>query len=358
MNIRLGVICPKNDDATSYYRGWGPLLRLARSWDNGIGMELVDLSKDCISWRTLLDVDAVFFQRPFGVNALKIQNACLSAGKPTWCDWDDLIFAVPRSNPVYGQYASPQDISATRQMASQANVVTVSTGFLKRVLLETNANVEVLANAVDSDWYQRIALPAVPAERRPMVWWRGSGSQLENLRAYAGGIEALAKKRPEIFWVYQGADPWFMSLSPKNSRHVPWSGIPECFLNLMCHRPTVVMVPMVDMPFNRARSNTAWLEGTMAGAAVLVPDWEEWRHPGVTRYDPQHPSNFADFISDMLDSRGLADAVSQSTAEILSRFQLKQVNQKRRQIIEELVGKADGCQIKLKTVAVQETEKA
>ena len=31
----------------------------------------------------------------------------------------------------------------------------------------------------------------------------------------------------------------------------------------------------------------AWLEGTFAGCAVLGPDFEEWRRPGIANYSDQ-----------------------------------------------------------------------
>ena len=44
------------------------------------------------------------------------------------------------------------------------------------------------------------------------------------------------------------------------------------------------MVPLADHPFNRSKSNIAYLEAIYSGAICVAPDWDEWRHPGVLTY--------------------------------------------------------------------------
>ena len=48
--------------------------------------------------------------------------------------------------------------------------------------------------------------------------------------------------------------------------------------------PKYSVFPLVDTPFNRAKSNIAYLEAIMCGAIIVAPDWQEWRHPGVINY--------------------------------------------------------------------------
>ncbi len=68
----------------------------------------------------------------------------------------------------------------------------------------------------------------------------------------------------------------------------------------MIHRlqPAIMIVPLVDNDFNRAKSNIAWLEGCFAGAAVIAPDFPEFQRPGVLNYSS--PEQFGDVLGNAM----------------------------------------------------------
>ena len=86
----LAVLCPSNTDATSFYRGIGPLAEIRRERFN---LALTFIND--VNWSTLKLCDAAFLQRPFTSNHLKIAELVKRNQLPLWIDFDDDLFSVP-----------------------------------------------------------------------------------------------------------------------------------------------------------------------------------------------------------------------------------------------------------------------
>jgi hypothetical protein len=86
-------------------------------------------------------------------------------------------------------------------------------------------------------------------------------------------------------FVFVGFYPWFLNKSA-NKGFVKGSDIIVYFKNLMGMNPACVQVPLHDNPFNRSKSNIAYIEASYFGAVSIVPEW--WEVPGALKYtDPQ-----------------------------------------------------------------------
>lgn len=104
---------------------------------------------------------------------------------------------------------------------------------------------------------------------------------------YADDIAALAHSHPDWEWVFMGMYPWFLKdkMPPEKMRILRPCGIGEYFQVLSRMDASIMVVPLVDNPFNRAKSNIAQIEAAVAGAVAIVPDWYEWKHNGSMNYD-------------------------------------------------------------------------
>ena len=99
--------------------------------------------------------------------------------------------------------------------------------------------------------------------------------------------------------------------------------------------PAIHIVPLCDIPFNRAKSNNAWLEATSTGAIVVAPDLPEWRRPGVLLYKQGGFYEIVRTAMAMTEKQRLNE-VAKSRKYILENLTLSIVNKQRREILNNL----------------------
>lgn len=285
----LLTICPDTTDGTSFYRGIGPLATLARKTG-----EFTIRQVEIINWTEFKYADAVFLQRPFHRTHLQIAQMAKMHRRPLWVDYDDNLFEVPRGNPFGKNYQAPDVHANIVEILRIADFVTVTTPALGRVLAPFAKTVIVVPNAYDDDVLGPVPMDFLPREK--LVVWRGSQSHNGDLMHYAKDIcDGFAALPPDWHFEFFGEPFWGIveqmrqMLGPAvfNERVTvtPPTHPVNYMLQLRLKRPAVVIVPLEDVPFNRAKSNVAWIEATQAGAVTVAPGWwEEWNVPGVLPY--------------------------------------------------------------------------
>jgi hypothetical protein len=113
--------------------------------------------------------------------------------------------------------------------------------------------------------------------------------------------------------------------------------------------PFIHIVGLEDNPFNRAKSNVAWVEASAAGAVVLAPDWPEWQRPGVQTYtDPEDferklKALMLDYTKEEVrgDGRELHWRALESREFIAKNQTLRKTNETRIEILRELAELAE-----------------
>lgn len=276
---------PNRHDATSFYRGHGPLASLRKSSPNWLIQTCSEFSGP-----TAMLSDIAFFQRPSTGQELEAIRIFKRLGVPVVIDYDDLLFDVPSDNPAHRIYMNKQTQETVISCVREADVVIVSTKELKRCLqipkAPLNTKIFVVPNALDDTHLIRGERKAPPEKRNHTVLWRGSPTHQRDLVEHGGEILSGAKQHPDTTFTFVGWNPWFLSerMAPKQSLVVEAIPIGEFMEFIYQTSPTIGMVPLHKSRFNLCKSNIAWLEMTWAGAACLVPDWEEWQVPGAVGY--------------------------------------------------------------------------
>lgn len=278
---RILVNCPNSDDATSFYRGVGPLARLQK--------EIPDLSLvfvNEIKWSTVAMADVMFMQRPFLPTHITAAQIAKNCRVPLWIDYDDDLFAVPADNPAFAVYGADQTKKQVAQLCQMADVVTVSTEALAARIRPLNANVLVIPNALD-DWIFNYR-SARQTPRNKCVLWRGSNTHQRDLANVTKQFVEAANSPAAEPWTFTfvGYNPWWLTerIPEKKAVVCPPMDVMEYMAFLEGLHPALMVVPLSDHPFNRSKSNIAYLEGVFAGAAVIAPDMPEWNRPGVLLY--------------------------------------------------------------------------
>lgn len=283
--ISIGVFCPNQVDATSFYRGMGPLTALRRE-----KRDIQLILMNTYNWVTLGLCDMVFMQRPYLTEHRQIAGMIKDLNIPLWVDYDDFLFAVPSDNPtsfVYGDQRHKQNVA---EIIAMADAVTVSTQKLADLIQPLRTGgiprepVIVVPNAFNTQ--QLGFMKKEPKPPHKLICWRGSNTHERDLMEFAEPIIKTAMRNPTWTWNFIGWNPWFITEKMNEKQFVvtPPLDIFQYHKFMADTAPDIVMVPLADHDFNRAKSNIAYIEGSFAGAACIAPDWEEWRRPGIMNY--------------------------------------------------------------------------
>lgn len=333
--INILAICPSPNDPTSFYRGFGPLLRLEKDYDD-IRLEL----DPHIDWRAAVKNDIFFIQRPCTPDHFKVARFAKTAGKSLWVDFDDDLFSVLADNPTFKYYQSEERKTAVRKICELADVVTVTTDYLAQKMRKLNKNIIVIPNALDENLFHKRNHPS----RKPnkIINWRGSKTHTRDLFTMAVEMIEISKKHPDWTWNFIGDLPWFIiEKMPKGCVQVSESiDIINYFQFIKDLDPAIHIVPLADTDFNKSKSNIAWLEGIYSGAAVVAPSWPQWQVPGVWTYTTSggFGKQVENLITQFDSGKGevVASQVNEAWDFIKMNYTLQTTNLQRYQLINNL----------------------
>lgn len=337
-------------DATSFYRGYGPLGHLRRQMP-----DIFFRTVDKFSWSSLSFGDAVFIQRPFTAPHLQAAEMVRANRLPLWIDYDDDLLSVPNFNPTHSMYADPAVKKNVATLLQMADIVTVSSEHLKKkydplreAAAQSNLGYRqpciVIPNALNEELLPR---PEILEQRYCLASWRGSSTHDKDLAYFTSALQASIKKAgPKWIFNFVGKPFWATmdAMPPKVVVQTPAMEIVEYFQFLAETQPAFVFVPLVDCEFNRAKSNIAWMEAAWAGAACLAPAWDEWNRPGVVRYNS--PANFAALMDQLVTGKiDCRKKAAESWQYISENLLLKHTNKLRYGVIDWLMKESESRRI-------------
>jgi hypothetical protein len=268
-------ICHSKNDATSFYRAGGISHDLAKQ--SGHDITVIDWADTEINWQVLSEFDVIMVQRPFSKESLILCQAIKNCGRKLWIDYDDNLFAVNPENDTYLLYSDPKTQATIKQILSLADVVSVTNEYLRQTYIEYNKNIWVIPNAFNDLLIKRGEI----AKRDKGVVWRGGANHIYDLQKYGLVINQLMAEHPDFRFLFWGYYTWFLSDAPNKGYISPTDPV-IYFQKLFKLLPSVIHVPLNDDPFNRCRSNTAYIESAFSGAVCVCPSW--WNMPGSLPY--------------------------------------------------------------------------
>ncbi len=314
-------------DACSFYRGIGPFSQLWR-----LGWEMVR-APQYIDWASIAGPEIGVMQRPYSPTHLKIAET-IKEQMPLWLDYDDLFTDVPPSNPSFDTFSEPEVRDSLKAMLQLADVVTTSTGYLGNrigALVPRSCRIRVIPNA-----YNDYLLPIgkLEQEREKVICWRGSKTHYSDLLTYGNDIAKVAKAHPDWRFVFLGATPWMLQGKLGMEWH-PKLGIFKYHSYLRDElRPAIYQVPLADNPFNRAKSNVSWIEGTMADGLCVMPSFID--APGSVQYS--RDLSYWDALEAAIYLITSGESFTYIKKARLSVPMLSEVNRQRAEILRSLVG--------------------
>jgi hypothetical protein len=329
--VRLTLAVPKADDPTSYYRAFGPFGELRKAMGN-----LEFNLPSSYSWATMGTCDGLFLQRPADPQCLQVANTAKLSGTPLWIDFDDDNLAVPESNETHEFFGRWEVKDTIVKCARLADVITVSTEFLKKKYSIYNKNIHVVPNALNERYLHiRNLIPKRPRDK--VIVWRGGPGFHDNLAEITPSIIKLAEKNPSWKWIFMGHNPWQITSNIKNKQLIPWLPYID-YLQTICqlHASTFIYCLKAN-DHSMSRSNIAWLEATLAGSTVLAKDFPEFQKPGCMNFS--NAEEFEQKMNDIFQKKiDLEEQYQTSWAHIQENYMLSKANEVRKLIIEKIAG--------------------
>lgn len=334
--MKKNILCyfPCITDATSLYRGIGPLAALRKLDPN---INIIKAPEVC-TYAELLSADILFMQRPFTKNHLNIIKFAKAMNIPTWADYDDNLFCVPAENPAAETYHAKAIQEAMAEICATVDCISVTTESLKKELSPLNKNIWVVPNAHNDYLFNKF--PKCE-EQNAIILWRGSKTHAADLNLAAEACISLANAHKNWTWQFLGERPWFANYMPQNQVLTTKALDPIAYFDfLSVLKPAVVIVPLQNNRFNHAKSNIAWLEAAYAGAPALVPEFPQWQNPGATNY-----IDSADFEVQLSNLLRLDDTTRLKKARdswdyVLGNYLLSDINKLRLEMIQHLTGES------------------
>lgn len=325
--MRILISTADKNNNVSFYRVEQPLLRLGIEYDFMSGE---------FNTESIKNYDCVLITQAYANIHIYIAEKCKEFKVPLWLDYDDLLLDVSIWNKIYPIFADREAIrSDIKTLMSLSTFVTFSTNYLKNYFEVENSF--VLRNAFDNEYFCE---PSTIGKKNEVLH-RGSDSHNLDLWTYRESIlKAFSEiKNPYPFnWIphFVGINPIYLNMQ-LNGLWTGWMDRTDYkyWLEKVCDSK-IQIVPLVDTPFNRSKSNCAWIEGTYAGCASLVPNLEEWSNSGAITY--HNKSDFSEKLKGMMSGRiNLEEKVNKSREYINSNFSLKKINEQRAEIIKKFL---------------------
>ena len=226
--------------------------------------------------REALDFDVIVIQLDFSPSALKFAKSLQSMGKKVVFEIDDAFDALEEWHPGYEHLKQSGVQDQVKAMIANADMVTVTTPYLKERYAQYAKRIEVIPNCLPlHDWPK--AEPNTSGTFR--VLWAGSPSHYGDLAEVGRVLQDFATGRPEVRLVFFGRRPVELDgiLSIEFHEWVEFKDFPQKLADL---KADVAIAPLSDVPFNHAKSNLRLIQYGATGYPVIASDVGHYSETG------------------------------------------------------------------------------
>lgn len=319
---------PNTEDATNYYRGMGMFNQIQRKHPGKFN--IIDVQKLDLKWEFISRYDIFFFQRPASLYELSIIRLCKEYGIKTWVDFDDHYGAIPDNNPRK-KYYTDYTIRLIQEIATLADVVTVSTRPIQEYFKKFNDQVVIIHNGVDTSMFD--IMGAQEVMRTPIILYRGSDTHRHSWEYYEKAFIQLFNDpdlQDYIFGFMGDIPPFVLNhLVPERIKVYQPKDPIQYFNMLQRIRPIVTYVVLTDNEFDQARTCNGYIESTLAGSVCVAPRLPEWIKTGSIQYDTKDPMDIARAIKAAVSQdwskdkrRAAAQVIHDYNSDIPNRFRM------------------------------------
>lgn len=249
-------------------------------------LEYVDVA------RLLENVPATFVEELVGMSALILQRSKIAfwpyeglgpllekTGTKLILEVDDAVMQAPKANPLYEHFQSIQH--EFEEYFRHADLITVSTPYLKELYSHYNQNVVVLPNCIDTKIW-KCEPPCVPIKSQlPLkILFSGTPSHVEDFAVLRGAIHRILEEFPDEveLIVWGNMIPEFLTHPKVSFMENYVTDYSHYAVNLTDLKADIGIVPLEDNVFNNAKSAIKWLEYSVCGIAGIFSSVGEYKN--------------------------------------------------------------------------------
>lgn len=324
MKIPNVILFPDTEHSVcSYWRANGVYQQLEKD-----GLIKLAISNYDATWTKLMRYDVAIFQRPMTRFAAKQVFYAKDMMTKAILDFDDLNY-IPPTHPVYKPYTEMYSESDFFKMMLSADVVQVSTPYLKNHYLQYNQNIHVVPNSLN-DYNLKIR----KFKNSKQAILRLGAHHEEDVYYFKDEIIEVFNAHPDWKLHVMGSNPIYLRNEIPNYVFVADFDIHDYLAYNLNSATSAVVVPLIDSEFNRAKSNISWIEATMFGGCALTPSFL----PDTKSFQYTDKESFKEQLILMLENEeARQEKYSESVALIESKYLLSQTNKQRMEIINNLM---------------------
>ncbi len=261
--MRISYVADTNS-VNSNYRAYQPMQVLR---DKRYEIEWNRAGEMPFSPARIAGADVVHVHRFLGGNSQKAVERLRAQGVGIVWDNDDDIASIPRSNPHYARYGGPRRAALVRTieaMLRTVDVVTTPSAILAQRFRDAGAaDVRIIENYLPDDF------PGTRARRDDgvtLVWLAGLEHQVDYQRLkLQQTLLRLLDAHPDLRIFSIG-----LGLGLKSDRYEHLSIVDFPDLARVLARADLGIAPLVEMPWNEAKSNVKLKEYAAAGLPWLA----------------------------------------------------------------------------------------
>lgn len=325
--MKLCILKKPVESAVTYYRAagvFGPLSRCHKDVDVNI-IATKDFTADVAS-----GFDVVFSHRPVSSEEIRALWVASRSGCKIWVDIDDLLWAIPPSNPA-ALHFSHDHLRVLSDCVENAHIVSCSTQYLAGYIEKDFRRKPIVIPNAWNDYAQKIAEPNTPKDSNKILW-RGSNTHDGDLFSYRDAFKHIEG----VEYHFMGSQPWHLLESYGGHLNTifvdSWTtNVLEYFDRIAQNKPNFVVVPLEDSSFNRAKSNIAQMEAIVAGALPITPDFPEF-HRISSKLTFSNPSQLASIFHNLPSGDEFGELHAEAVKTIAA-LRLSEINQIRYQTL-------------------------
>jgi hypothetical protein len=331
--MKVLLVTDNFSDGIAFYRSVGPWNQIEKSYDD-ISITRFS-SQETFRWELFSSHDVLFISNPRNKKHYETISAARNFGLMVWGDYDDCYVDIPEENQSFNILTAGHVNQLTKDCVGVCDVVTVTTNYLKEVFLPFNQNIKVIPNGFPTEMLTDRSLGEVTQGTANFVSWRGSTSHVVNIDEYSEEIIQVAQSNPDWMFNFFGMNPAAIFRNKFKYNHYGFANLVDSFYRLKHFSSKVHIVTLYDRPFNRSKSNIAFIEATIAGSVVLAPDWEEWQKPGIVNYSSKE--DFKEKLQGLINGEYDLKANFEASRDyIFKNLSLKKLNKERLKILQSL----------------------
>ena len=273
-----------------------------------------------VSPEVIYNADLVVIQRDFPrfwKDYQRVINLAREDNKPVIFDLDDLLLKIPLDHSHRSDYAG--EILAMLYAILDADLVTTSSQYLQEFLVELNPNSVLFHNYLnDRIWVSHDHNADSRQDSFVKIGYMGGQTHQADLENIKQVLLNLNQKYPgKLKYKFWGTRPPREILELTNTEFDPidladYTQFASYFSQQECD---ILIAPLIDNEFNKAKSGIKFLEYSVLGAAGVyskLPPYESIIDHGVNGYLANSFEDWEKYLSELVEDRTLRNRMAES----------------------------------------------